>query len=97
MLISKAIVDGVSGGAGKYSAQQRQRLYRVGIREFFRLDAGPGSRIDTMGDCGAFHVCSRVGAAIYVWTKSSTSTRAQALMLAFRSITSSWGLNSMLR
>ncbi len=54
MLISKAMVDGVSGGAGKYSAQQRQRLYRVGIREFFRLDSGPGSRIDTMGDCGAF-------------------------------------------
>ena len=26
MLISKAIVDGVEGGAGKYSAQQRQRL-----------------------------------------------------------------------
>jgi len=36
MLVSKAIVDGISGAAGKYSAQQRQRLYRVGIREFFR-------------------------------------------------------------
>ncbi len=54
MLISKAIVDGVAGGAGRYSAQQRQRLYRVGIREFFRLDAGPGPRIETLGDCGAF-------------------------------------------
>ena len=54
MLISKAIVDGVEGGAGKYSAQQRQRLYREGIREFFRLDAGDGPRIDTIGDCGAF-------------------------------------------
>jgi hypothetical protein len=54
MLISKAIVDGVEGGAGKYSAQQRQRLYRVGIREFFRLDATDGPRIDTIGDCGAF-------------------------------------------
>jgi hypothetical protein len=54
MLISKAIVDGVEGGAGKYSAQQRQRLYREGIREFFRLDAGTGPRIDTIGDCGAF-------------------------------------------
>lgn len=51
MLVSKAIVDGISGAAGKYSAQQRQRLYRVGIREFFRLH---GEEIDTMGDCGAF-------------------------------------------
>lgn len=51
MLVSKAIVDGISGAAGKYSAQQRQRLYRVGIREFFRLH---GEAIDTMGDCGAF-------------------------------------------
>ena len=54
MLISKAIVDGVDGGAGRYSAQQRQRLYREGIREFFRLDARAGARIDTIGDCGAF-------------------------------------------
>src|SRR3954453_11820572 len=54
MLVSKAIVDGVDGGAGRYSAQQRQRLYRVGIREFFRLDRAPGPRIATMGDCGAF-------------------------------------------
>jgi hypothetical protein len=54
MLISKAIVDGVGGGAGRYSAQQRQRLYREGIREFFRLDAVPGPRLDTLGDCGAF-------------------------------------------
>src|SRR3954454_17982991 len=53
MLISKAMVDGV-GGAGRYSAQQRQRLYRVGIRDFFRLDAVPGPRLDTLGDCGAF-------------------------------------------
>lgn len=51
MLVSKAIVDGVSGGAGKYSAQQRQRLYRVGIREFLRL---PDDSIQTLGDCGAF-------------------------------------------
>ena len=55
MLISKAIVDGVNGGAGRYSAQQRQRLYRVGVREFFRLDDAPGERVDTMGDCGAFN------------------------------------------
>ena len=54
MLISKAIVDGVEGGAGRYSAQQRQRLYREGIRAFFRLDSTAGPRIDTIGDCGAF-------------------------------------------
>jgi hypothetical protein len=54
MLISKAIVDGVGGGAGRYSAQQRQRFYREGIREFFRLDAYAGARLETMGDCGAF-------------------------------------------
>ena len=54
VLISKAIVDGVRGGAGKYSAQQRQRLYRVGMREFFRLDTAPGPRLGTIGDCGAF-------------------------------------------
>jgi hypothetical protein len=54
MLVSKAIVDGVGGGAGRYSAQQRQRLYRVGIREFFRLDGRSGARIATLGDCGAF-------------------------------------------
>jgi hypothetical protein len=54
MLVSKTIVDGINGGAGRYSAQQRQRLYRVGVREFFRLDATRGGRIDTIGDCGAF-------------------------------------------
>lgn len=54
LLVSKAIIDGVGGGAGRYSAQQRQRLYRVGIREFFRLDDAPGERIATLGDCGAF-------------------------------------------
>jgi len=53
MLVSKAMVDGVDGGAGRYSAQQRQRLYRVGIREFFRL-TGEHARIRTLGDCGAF-------------------------------------------
>jgi hypothetical protein len=54
LLVSKAIIDGVFGGAGRYSAQHRQRLYRVGIREFFRLDDVPGERIATLGDCGAF-------------------------------------------
>lgn len=53
MLISKAIVDGL-GGAGRYTAAQRHRLYRLGVRGFFRVDEAPGPRIQTMGDCGAF-------------------------------------------
>ncbi len=53
-LVSKTIVDGLPGAAGKYTIAQRNRLYRVGIREFFRLDAQPGPRLATMGDCGAF-------------------------------------------
>ena len=54
MLVSKAIVDGLPGATGKYTVAQRQRLYRVGVRNFFRLDQAAGPRIDTLGDCGAF-------------------------------------------
>lgn len=54
ILVSKAIVDGTSEGAGKYSLAQRHRLYRLGVRSFFRLDESRGPRLDTMGDCGAF-------------------------------------------
>ncbi|ORA15566.1 tRNA-guanine transglycosylase DpdA [Mycobacterium asiaticum] len=50
LLVSKAIVDGTGREVGKYSMPQRQRLYRLGVRTFFRL---PPS-IDTLGDCGAF-------------------------------------------
>jgi hypothetical protein len=53
-LVSKAIVDGLPGAAGKYTIAQRNRLYRVGIREFFRLDSRHEPRLATMGDCGAF-------------------------------------------
>jgi hypothetical protein len=53
LLLSKAMIDR-HGGAGRYTAQQRQRFYREGVREFFRLDALPGKRIETLGDCGAF-------------------------------------------
>jgi hypothetical protein len=55
LLVSKAIVDGTAGGAGKYTAAQRNRLYRAGVRHFFRLDQAPGPVIQTMGDCGAFN------------------------------------------
>lgn len=54
LLVSKAIVDGLPGAAGKYTVAQRHRLYRVGVRQFFRLDSAAIPRIDTMGDCGAF-------------------------------------------
>ena len=54
LLVSMAVVHGLAGGAGKYTLAQRNRLYRVGVREFFRLDAALGPRIQTMGDCGAF-------------------------------------------
>lgn len=50
LLVSKAIVDGISGVKGKYSIAQRQRFFREGINRFFRL---PKS-YETMGDCGAF-------------------------------------------
>lgn len=54
LLVSKAIVDGTAGGAGKYTVAQRNRLYRAGVRRFFRLDQAPGPGPQTMGDCGAF-------------------------------------------
>jgi hypothetical protein len=51
LLVSKAVVDGIAGGSGKYSAPQRQRFLRVGVKEYFRLS---GRSLETMGDCGAF-------------------------------------------
>jgi hypothetical protein len=53
ILVSKAIVDGISG-AGRYTAAQRHRLYRLGVRDFFRLDESKGEPLKSMGDCGAF-------------------------------------------
>lgn len=54
LLVSKTVVDGVPGASGKYSLAQRQRLYRTGVRDFFRLDHTRGPRLATIGDCGAF-------------------------------------------
>ena len=51
ILVSKAVVDGLGGGTGKYSVAQRQRFMRVGVREYFRLE---NTNLETMGDCGAF-------------------------------------------
>ncbi len=55
LLVSKAIVDGIPGVSGKYTVAQRQRLYRDGVRRFFRLDTRPGKLAVTIGDCGAFN------------------------------------------
>jgi hypothetical protein len=54
LLVSKTIVDGLPGTSGKYTVAQRHRLYRVGVRDFFRLDHPPGPRLAALGDCGAF-------------------------------------------
>lgn len=55
ILVSKAIVDGTSASAGKYTIAQRHRLHRCGVREFFRLGLREATtRLETMGDCGAF-------------------------------------------
>jgi hypothetical protein len=54
ILVSKTIVDGTRHGAGKYTQAQRYRLYRVGVRQFFRLDETNGPPLESMGDCGAF-------------------------------------------
>jgi hypothetical protein len=51
ILVSKAIVDGSLRGAGKYSMPQRERMYRYGVRRFFRLP----NEIATLGDCGSFN------------------------------------------
>jgi queuine tRNA-ribosyltransferase-like protein len=54
ILISKGIVDGFGGTGSRYTIAQRQRLLRVGAREFFRLEKTPWAPIALMGDCGAF-------------------------------------------
>jgi hypothetical protein len=51
ILVSKAVVDGLGGGTGKYSGAQRNRFMRVGVREYFRIN---DLNLETMGDCGAF-------------------------------------------
>lgn len=58
LLISKSIVDGHRGlASGRYSTASRQRFYREGARQFFRLTDG-NSDVLIMGDCGAFTYAS---------------------------------------
>jgi hypothetical protein len=54
ILVSKAMVDGTSRGAGKYSMAQSQRFYRLQVEQFFRLGERNGKPLLSMGDCGAF-------------------------------------------
>lgn len=57
LLVSMGIVESIVGaGVGRYTMAQRNRLRRVGAREFFRLPATSDrdSAIELMGDCGAF-------------------------------------------
>ncbi len=46
ILLSMAMIE-----HGRYTLPQKHRLYRSGIRRFFRLE---DKKIETMGDCGAF-------------------------------------------
>jgi hypothetical protein len=54
LLISKSIIDGHPAlGSSRYSTASRQRFYREGARQFFRLTERH-SDVLIMGDCGAF-------------------------------------------
>src|SRR6266850_661109 len=48
--VSKAVVDGIGGGTGKYSSAQRFRFLRQGVRAYFRVP----QTLQSIGDCGAF-------------------------------------------
>lgn len=48
LLVSRAIVD------VRYTLAQKQRLLRLGVRKFLRIDADRFSQLKTIGDCGAF-------------------------------------------
>jgi hypothetical protein len=50
VLVSKALVEGYNGNH-RYHSAQRLRLYRSGVRRFFRLE---DTDLETMGDCGAY-------------------------------------------
>lgn len=55
LLVSKGIVDGVGKGNGKFTFAQRNRLLRVGAKEFYRIDNNPHlQHLRIIGDCGAF-------------------------------------------
>ena len=53
MLVSKAIVDGVMDRGSKFTEAQRERIYRSGAHDFYRLK-NRRRHLEIMGDCGAF-------------------------------------------
>jgi hypothetical protein len=53
LLVSKGIVDGFGVNSSRYSIAQRQRLMRLGSREFFRVSERT-PHLPILGDCGAF-------------------------------------------
>jgi len=54
MLLSKAVIDGFAKNV-RYSFTQVQRLKRVGVHEFLRVEnVGNAGRLEVMGDCGSF-------------------------------------------
>ena len=53
MLISKAIVEGVLDRGAKFTEAQRERIYRTGAHDFYRLKTRQGQK-EIIGDCGAF-------------------------------------------
>ena len=58
MLVSKSVVDGDSGGSGRYSQGNRRRVLFRGIRDFLRLE---NHDIKIMGDNGAFTYVNEEG------------------------------------
>lgn len=53
ILVSKGIVDGFDSTGSRYTLAQKHRLYRAGVRDFFRLTEEK-RHVTVMGDCGAF-------------------------------------------
>lgn len=57
LLVSMSAVrqaDGVANSKVRYSTSEEQRLLRVGVRKFLRLDEPKYRDMMIMGDCGAF-------------------------------------------
>lgn len=96
ILVSKGIVDGASGAGGRYTVAQRQRLARVGAKEFFRISE-PARALPIMGDCGAFSYAReeippysvRDVARFYVDCRFDFGISVDHVILAFNA---SWGL-----
>ena len=89
LLVSKAIVDGTATSAGKYTAAQRNRLYRVGVRHFFRLDRRMRLPYSDHGRLRCLQLHPGGDPAGYTRIRSSTSTLNADSTWGSRSTTSS--------